>query len=114
MLFQLCVVTGILFAQVINIGTSLLKPFGWRISLGLAAVPGTVLLVGGLLLPETPNSLIERGYLQRVSACQLPVPETARRIQSWQVLRNQSWSETTLLLSLRVLLQKLAETGKLL
>ena len=66
MLFQLCVVTGILIAQLINIGTSHLEPYGWRISLGLAAVPGVVLLIGGLLLPETPNSLIERGYLQRV------------------------------------------------
>ena len=64
-LFQLCVVTGILVAQCVNIGTHYL-PFGWRISLGLAAIPGLVLLIGGLSLPETPNSLIERGYLQRV------------------------------------------------
>jgi ABC-type Fe3+ transport system permease subunit len=66
MLFQLCVVSGILVAQAVNIGTSQLGDWGWRISLGLAAVPGCVLLIGGLLLPETPNSLIERGYLQKV------------------------------------------------
>ena len=67
MLFQLCIVTGILLAQCLNIGTHYLRPYGWRISLGLAAVPGTILLIGGLFLPETPNSLIERGYLQKVS-----------------------------------------------
>ena len=66
MLFQLCIVTGILLAQCLNIGTHYLRPYGWRISLGLAAVPGTILLIGGLFLPETPNSLIERGYLQKV------------------------------------------------
>ena len=33
---------------------------GWRLSLGLAAVPAFVLLAGGILLPESPNSLIER------------------------------------------------------
>ena len=33
---------------------------GWRLSLGLAGVPACVLLLGGLLLPESPNSLIER------------------------------------------------------
>ena len=66
MLFQLCVVTGILVAQAINVGTSHITWWGWRLSLGLSAVPGFVLLVGGLVLPETPNSLIERGYLHRV------------------------------------------------
>ena len=33
---------------------------GWRLSLGLAGVPAVVLLLGGILLPESPNSLIER------------------------------------------------------
>ena len=35
---------------------------GWRLSLGLAAVPAALLSLGGLLLPESPNSLIERGH----------------------------------------------------
>ncbi|KAI7844485.1 hypothetical protein COHA_001944 [Chlorella ohadii] len=38
---------------------------GWRLSLGLAGVPACVLLLGGILLPESPNSLIERGHLDR-------------------------------------------------
>ncbi|KAE8730787.1 Sugar transport protein 7 [Hibiscus syriacus] len=38
-----------------------LEPWGWRLSLGLAAIPALLTTVGGCLLPETPNSLIERG-----------------------------------------------------
>lgn len=34
---------------------------GWRLSLGLAGVPAAILLFGSIVLPETPNSLIERG-----------------------------------------------------
>lgn len=56
---------GILIAQVINIGTYNIRPWGWRLSLGLASVPGTILLLGGLFLPDSPNSLIERGQLEK-------------------------------------------------
>ena len=35
---------------------------GWRTSLALAALPALVLTIGSLILPETPNSLIERGH----------------------------------------------------
>lgn len=38
--------------------------WGWRLSLGLAGVPAAILLVGSIVLPETPNSLIERGRLE--------------------------------------------------
>ena len=48
-------------AQWINLGTELLDPWGWRLSLALAGIPAIVLTIGGLTLPETPNSLIERG-----------------------------------------------------
>ena len=55
---------GILVAQLVNIGAFNIRPWGWRLSLGLAAVPGTILLLGGLFLPESPNSLIERGQFE--------------------------------------------------
>lgn len=58
-------ITGILFAQLINIGTFGIRPWGWRLSLGLAAVPGSILLLGGLFLPDSPNSLIERGQFEK-------------------------------------------------
>ncbi|EYU41506.1 hypothetical protein ABFS82_07G029600 [Erythranthe guttata] len=60
-LFQLFVTIGIFIANLINYGTSMIHPNGWRISLGLAAVPGCVLLVGSLIITETPSSLVERG-----------------------------------------------------
>lgn len=49
-----------------NAGTSRIDTWGWRLSLGLAAVPAIVLLIGSLCLPETPNSLIERGHHEKV------------------------------------------------
>ena len=42
---QLGTISGIVVANAINIGTNKWIA-GWRISLGLAAVPGTVLLLG--------------------------------------------------------------------
>ncbi|KAK9914909.1 hypothetical protein WJX75_002176 [Coccomyxa subellipsoidea] len=68
-LFQVILTFAIFAAQVINIGTEKLYPWGWRLSLGLAAVPATTLLLGGIFLDDTPNSLLERGH-----------PEKARRV----------------------------------
>ncbi|KAF3955496.1 hypothetical protein CMV_019285 [Castanea mollissima] len=48
-------------ANLINFGTQKIKGrWGWRISLGLAAVPASILTLGAIFLPETPNSLIQR------------------------------------------------------
>lgn len=65
MMFQLATTLGIFTANMINYGTSKLEPWGWRLSLGLAAVPATLMTIGGLLVPETPNSLIERGLFEK-------------------------------------------------
>ncbi|RAL53686.1 hypothetical protein DM860_015414 [Cuscuta australis] len=62
MLFQLATTLGIFTANMINYGTSKLRhPWGWRLSLGLAALPALLMTISGVLLPETPNSLIEQG-----------------------------------------------------
>nr|XP_043619595.1 sugar transport protein 8-like [Erigeron canadensis] len=58
--FQLLVTSGILFANIVNYFTSG-HPYGWRISLGGAAVPALFLAFGSLAIVETPTSLIERG-----------------------------------------------------
>lgn len=60
-LFQLDVTIGILIANIVNYLTSNIHSWGWRLSLGLAGVPATILCFGSLLIIETPTSLIERG-----------------------------------------------------
>ncbi|XP_059446905.1 sugar transport protein 13-like [Corylus avellana] len=68
-LFQLNVTIGILFANLINYGTAKIKGgWGWRLSLGLAGIPALLLTFGALLVSETPNSLIERGHLEKGKA----------------------------------------------
>ncbi|KAK3206471.1 hypothetical protein Dsin_020517 [Dipteronia sinensis] len=62
--FQLLITVGILIANMINYGTSRLHPYGWRVSLGGAAVPALILFVGSLMIVETPVSLIERGKVE--------------------------------------------------
>jgi MFS family permease len=52
---------GILIAQLIAYGAHYIKPWGWHLALGLAAVPALILVIGAACLPETPNSLAERG-----------------------------------------------------
>ncbi|ERN00171.1 hexose carrier protein HEX6 isoform X1 [Amborella trichopoda] len=59
--FQFSVGIGALAANLINYGTEKISGgWGWRVSLALAAVPASLLTVGSLILPDTPNSLIER------------------------------------------------------
>ncbi|OMO98194.1 Sugar/inositol transporter [Corchorus olitorius] len=58
--FQCGVGIGVLSANIINFGTQKIEGgWGWRISLALAALPASILTVAALLLPETPNSLIQ-------------------------------------------------------
>uniref|UniRef100_A0A0E0JK89 Major facilitator superfamily (MFS) profile domain-containing protein n=1 Tax=Oryza punctata TaxID=4537 RepID=A0A0E0JK89_ORYPU len=60
--FQLMITVGILFANLINYFTDKINGgWGWRVSLGLAAVPAVIMTVGSILLPDTPNSLLSRG-----------------------------------------------------
>ncbi|RAL54441.1 hypothetical protein DM860_001569 [Cuscuta australis] len=60
--FQLLITIGILFANFINYFTSKMTGgYGWRISLGGAAIPALILGLGSLAILETPTSLVERG-----------------------------------------------------
>ncbi|XP_062092209.1 hexose carrier protein HEX6 [Humulus lupulus] len=59
--FQFSIGIGALSASLINYGTEKIKGgWGWRISLAMAAVPATILTLGAVFLPDTPNSLIQR------------------------------------------------------
>ncbi|URD80533.1 Sugar transporter [Musa troglodytarum] len=61
--FQLMIAVGICAANHVNYGTYKIKGrWGWRVGLGLAAVPAAIITIGALILPDTPNSLIERGF----------------------------------------------------
>ena len=59
--FNLSVGIGVLLANLINYGTGKIKgSWGWRVSLAIAALPATILTLGSIFLPETPNTLIQR------------------------------------------------------
>ncbi|XP_010526446.1 PREDICTED: sugar transport protein 14 [Tarenaya hassleriana] len=75
-LFQLTTCLGILIANLINYGTEKIHPWGWRLSLGLATFPATLMFLGGIILPETPNSLVEQGKLDKARAVLIKVRGT--------------------------------------
>ncbi|CAA7023454.1 unnamed protein product [Microthlaspi erraticum] len=67
--FQLAITIGILSANLVNYATVKLdNGIGWRLSLGIAGVPAVIMLVGSCLLPETPNSILERGDKEEAKA----------------------------------------------
>src|SRR5438270_9533279 len=56
---QMMIVSGILAAFIVN--AALASSGDWRLMLGLAAVPGVILLLGMLFMPETPRYLVHAG-----------------------------------------------------
>ncbi|KAI0495138.1 hypothetical protein KFK09_025285 [Dendrobium nobile] len=67
--FQMMITIGILAANLINFWMAQIKGgWSWRVSLALASVPGAIIAIGALALPETPNSLIERGHEEAAKA----------------------------------------------
>lgn len=67
--FQLSITIGILVANVLNYFFAKIKGgWGWRLSLGGALVPALIITVGSLVLPDTPNSMIERGQRDEARA----------------------------------------------
>ena len=61
--FQFFIGIGVLLANCINYAAAR-KPWGWRLSLGLAIVPALIMTVGALIIRDTPSSLVERGKLE--------------------------------------------------
>ncbi|KAK9135635.1 hypothetical protein Syun_014965 [Stephania yunnanensis] len=61
-MFQLMITIGILVANLVNYSTNKIKGWwGWRLILGLAAVLAAIVLLCSISLPDTPNSMINRG-----------------------------------------------------
>lgn len=54
-------VSGALLATITNYFTDDIPRWGWRLSLGLAGVPGTLLALGAFFVSDTPSSLVLRG-----------------------------------------------------
>ncbi|XP_059291160.1 sugar transport protein 8-like [Lycium ferocissimum] len=67
-LFQLFVTIGIFIANLVNFATSKSHPNGWRLSLGFAAIPAAVLLIGCFVITDTPTSLVARGHEEKGKA----------------------------------------------
>ncbi|PKI41422.1 hypothetical protein CRG98_038194 [Punica granatum] len=62
MMFQLSITIGILVANLLNYEFAKIEGgWGWRLSLGGAVIPALLIILGSLFLPDTPNSLLERG-----------------------------------------------------
>ncbi|KAL3514139.1 hypothetical protein ACH5RR_026856 [Cinchona calisaya] len=61
--FQFFIGIGVVAANCLNYGTARLH-WGWRLSLGLAVLPATIMTIGALLISDTPSSLVERGKLE--------------------------------------------------
>ncbi|KAL5815338.1 hypothetical protein ACOSQ3_026123 [Xanthoceras sorbifolium] len=60
--FQLAITIGIFAANLINYFTSKIKGGnGWRYSLGGAMVPALFIFISASFLPNTPNSMLEKG-----------------------------------------------------
>ncbi|KAM1354188.1 hypothetical protein ACFX2H_033574 [Malus domestica] len=61
-ILQLNVTIGILVANFVNHSAGHIKGgWGGRVSLASAIIPALLLLVGSLFLPDTPNSMLDRG-----------------------------------------------------
>ncbi|KAL6650829.1 hypothetical protein ACP70R_009754 [Stipagrostis hirtigluma subsp. patula] len=58
-------VFGMLCATIANYFTNHIPGWGWRISVGLAAIPATIIVLGAFFVSDTPSSLVVRGYHDR-------------------------------------------------
>ncbi|XP_031737522.1 sugar transport protein MST4 [Cucumis sativus] len=66
LLFQFDVTLGILFGNFTAYASSSVESdWGWRTTLALAGVPALFFTLGAILIEDTPNSLIERGQLEK-------------------------------------------------
>ncbi|KAE9609040.1 hypothetical protein Lal_00020226 [Lupinus albus] len=92
--FQFFNQLGVLMAGIINYFTAK-HSWGWRLSLGLAVAPATIMTLGSLLISDTPTSLVERGKidlakkaLHKVRGSNIDVqPELEKLIKSSEVAK---------------------------
>ncbi|PKI73900.1 hypothetical protein CRG98_005770 [Punica granatum] len=70
--FQFFIGVGVVAANCINYGTAK-HSWGWRLSLGLAAIPAVIMTLGALLISDTPSSLVRRGKLSQAKQALISV-----------------------------------------
>ncbi|CAA2992593.1 sugar transport 1-like [Olea europaea subsp. europaea] len=67
--FQLMITIGKLVANLFNyIFAKIEGGWGWRLSLGLAGVPGVIIIIASFFLSDTLNSLVDRGKEEEAKA----------------------------------------------
>ncbi|CAN6275881.1 unnamed protein product [Urochloa humidicola] len=66
--YNIFLVLGSLAATVTDYFTNRIPGWGWRVSLGVAAVPAAIVVLGALLVPDTPSSLVLRGEAESARA----------------------------------------------
>ncbi|KAI3881444.1 hypothetical protein MKX03_012324 [Papaver bracteatum] len=60
--FKIMMAIGIFVANLVNCSTNSIKDgWGWKISIGIAAIPAAIISIGSFLLPDTPMSMIKLG-----------------------------------------------------
>lgn len=88
--FQMAITIGILMANMVNYGTAQMKSNGWRYSLVLAGVPAIIMTIGAIFLPDTPNSLIERGKQEEARTMLIKIRGTENVNEEFQDLLDAS------------------------
>ncbi|XP_020216858.1 probable polyol transporter 3 [Cajanus cajan] len=79
---ELCIGIGILLGYVINyfLGKLSLK-LGWRLMLGIAAIPSLALALGILVMPESPRWLVMQGHLEKAKNVLLQISNTEQEAE---------------------------------
>ncbi|XP_027362679.1 probable polyol transporter 3 [Abrus precatorius] len=79
---ELCIGIGILLGYIANylLGKLTLK-LGWRLMLGIAAIPSLALAMGILTMPESPRWLVMQGHLGKAKKVLLQVSNTEQEAE---------------------------------
>ncbi|CAK8562287.1 unnamed protein product [Lathyrus sativus] len=80
---EVCIGLGILLGYVSNyfLGRHLSLKLGWRIMLGIAAIPSIVVAFGILAMPESPRWLVMQGQLGKAKKVLLQVSNTTEEAE---------------------------------